>query len=312
MLTGGLQKLTTLDFPGVVSSIVFTKGCNFRCPYCHNPELVALGFYLKNPKHQSTSDADLMPHATGQPTQAATVQEAATTVPANASQLLEHSSAAQTSHGQAATSAPSPYCGNLEPRAEMEELFRFLHKRQGLIDGLVISGGEPCLQPDLPEFCREVRKLGYKIKLDTNGSRPQMLQTLLDSSLLDYVAMDLKTLPAAYFKYGFCREADIESRLLQTMDILRDCGLPYEYRTTCVAPFIDREIILELAQLIGASGRTGMAGAAKTDTPWYFQKARLNNVLSPETPMEALSDETVAELVAEAAKLAPKAALRGE
>lgn len=309
MLTGGLQKLTTLDFPGVVSSIVFTKGCNFRCPYCHNPELVALGFYLKNTASRQGPAQPLNGD------NAVTHTEAAGVVPCGQDNTalagVSHSGNARPEDAAVSDSAPS--CP-LEPRAEMEELFSFLRKRQGLIDGLVISGGEPCLQPDLPDFCREARKLGYKIKLDTNGSRPAMLQKLLDAELLDYVAMDLKTLPELYGKYGFCSESDISAKIARSINILHSSGVPHEYRTTCVAPYVDMEIISGLTCLVAQGGlnRTDamqtVPSAAKIK--WFFQQARLENVLSPNAPMNALSEPEIAELVAEAAKKVPLASTR--
>lgn len=129
MVICGIQKLTLLDYPGKVACTIFTGGCNFRCPFCHNADLV-----------------------TGKP----------------------------------------------EVTVTGEEIFRFLRKRQGLLDGVCISGGEPLLQPDLEDFIRGVRSLGYSVKLDTNGSMPDKLESLAEKGLLDYVAMDLKNAPEHY------------------------------------------------------------------------------------------------------------------
>lgn len=126
----GLQKTTLLDYPGHVAATLFTGGCNFHCPFCHNGDLVL------NPGGQ--------------------------------------------------------------PEIPMEEIMAFLKKRQGILDGVCITGGEPTLQPDLEEFIGKVRELGYLIKLDTNGYRPQVLERLLEKDLLDYVAMDIKASKANY------------------------------------------------------------------------------------------------------------------
>ena len=124
MIFGGLQKLTLLDFPGAVACIVFTKGCNFLCPFCHNALLV--------------NKVD----------QAQEIDE--------------------------------------------EEIISFLKKRTGVLEGVVITGGEPLLHPGLEDFIVRVRELGYRVKLDTNGSRPEYLKSLVSKGLLDYVAMDIK------------------------------------------------------------------------------------------------------------------------
>ena len=124
----GLQKLTLLDFPEVVSCIVFTKGCNFRCPFCHNASLV------------EKSEEEISP----------------------------------------------------------SEILSFLKKRQGLLDGVVITGGEPLLNPDIPAFLSEIKAMGYKIKLDTNGSSPKLLKEIVSAGLVDYVAMDIKNCPESY------------------------------------------------------------------------------------------------------------------
>ena len=122
----GLQKMTLLDFPGRVACTVFLGLCDFRCPYCHNFELVD---------------------------------------------------------------------GTARPVMDEEELLAFLQKRQGLLDGVAVTGGEPCLHRDLPELLRRIRALGFAVKLDTNGFHPQMLRLLLEEGLVDYVAMDIKNSP---------------------------------------------------------------------------------------------------------------------
>jgi len=195
----GMQGMTGLDFPGLVSAVVFTQGCNFHCPYCHN--------------------AHLIPGISGG------ISEA--------------------------------------------DALAFLRKRAGLLDGVVISGGEPTLQPGLAGFCRSVKALGYKVKLDTNGSRPEVIRQLLDAELLDYVAVDCKTLPERYYP-ELCAELDVAAALQRTLALLHDASLPYEVRTTCVNPFIGAREIKELAALLPAISFTLLK-----DAPWFLQKANL-------------------------------------
>lgn len=170
MKIGGLIKFTLIDFPGRPAAIIFTQGCNFRCRYCHNPELV-------------------YPHLF------------------------------------------------TEPVAE-EEVFSFLQRRQGSLEGVVVSGGEPTLHDDLPAFMARLKALGYQVKLDTNGSRPDMVQELIDKKLVDYIAMDLK---APLQKYRDITEVDTNTDILRrSMDLIRQSGLEYEFRTT-----YDKEVLTE-------------------------------------------------------------------
>lgn len=166
MVIHGLQKTTLLDYPGHVAATLFTGGCNFRCPFCHNGELV------------------LNPGGT--------------------------------------------------PQIPMEEIMAFLQKRQGILDGVCITGGEPTLQPDLEDFIRGVRGLGYLVKLDTNGYRPEVLERLLEEGLLDYVAMDVKA-----SKDNYARAVGLESNfsiepIERSVEILKNSSIDYEFRTTVV------------------------------------------------------------------------------
>lgn len=182
MLFGGLQKLTTLDFPGVVSAVAFTQGCNFHCPYCHNAHLI--------PAH----------------------------------------------HGS-------------EPGPVPEDVLAFLHKRRDILDGLVISGGEPLMQPDLEAFCRELKQMGYAVKLDTNGSFPTDLAALLESRLLDYVAVDVKTAPQNYAPQ-LCNDPEAGARLAETFAVLNASSIPFEARTTCFFPLTDASLLITAATVI--------------------------------------------------------------
>lgn len=170
MKLGGLVKFTLIDFPGYPAAIVFTQGCNFRCRYCHNPELV-------------------YPH------------------------LFQES-------------------------VPEEEIMTFLKRRQGTLDGVVVSGGEPTLQPDLIRFMADIKALGYKTKLDTNGTRPEVLKELIDKKLVDFIAMDLKAPPA---KYAAITGVETNENVIrQSMDLIRQSGLDYQFRTT-----YDKEVLTD-------------------------------------------------------------------
>ena len=178
MIIGGLQKTSLLDFPEKIAAIVFTMGCNFRCGYCHNPELINGG-------------------------------------------------------------------------AKIEEVFEFLKTRQGKLDGVVITGGEPCLQKDLPEFIKQVKELGFAVKLDTNGSFPEMLEKVLPD--LDYVAMDIK---APLEKYSQIVNVDVDTlKILKSIEILKNGGVDYEFRTTVVKSQLSFEDFEKIGQLIQGAPR---------------------------------------------------------
>lgn len=181
MVFGGLQKHSAIDFPGKLCCVLFTSGCNFDCPYCHNPEL-----------------------AKGQP--------------------------------------------QLPLRLKEEHIYDFLEIRRGFLDGVVISGGEPTLQKDLAAICRNIHAMGYPIKLDTNGSRPKILQQLIEGGCIDYVAMDIKTDPFAYTPF-IAKDCNPE-RILTSIKIIMESNVPHEFRTTCIKPLVSGRIIERIAKLI--------------------------------------------------------------
>ncbi len=187
MNIGGYQKLTLIDFPGTLAATVFTVGCNFRCPFCHNPELV-LGA------------------------------------------------------GQIASGT--------ENKTE-QEFFEFLKKRKGKLEGVCITGGEPTLQPDLIDFIKKVRALGFRIKLDTNGARPDILKKLLDLKLLDFVAMDIKNQLARYSETVGVK-VDTE-RIKLSVELIRNSRLSYEFRTTVVPGIHTEKDFLEIAKWLSGS-----------------------------------------------------------
>lgn len=139
-----------------------------------------------------------------------------------------------------------PFChnaslvvGQTSTAMEDAEFFAFLKKRKGLLDGVCVTGGEPTLRPDLPDFIRRIKEMGYLVKLDTNGSNPGMLRQLLEEQLLDYVAMDIKNCPDRY--PVTCGGPDILPRVEESLSILRESNVEWELRTTCVKPFHDEK-----------------------------------------------------------------------
>ena len=184
MFIKGLQKLTLLDFPERMACTVFTFGCNFRCPFCHNASLVL----------SSRADDSVISE---------------------------------------------------------EELFTLLQKRRGMLEGVCITGGEPTLQPDLPDFIRKVKELGFAVKLDTNGYRPAVLRALIDGGLLDYVAMDIKNSLSRYGETVGIKNFDT-APIEESMDYLMEGHVPFEFRTTLVRGLHTPESIREMgARLAG-------------------------------------------------------------
>ena len=166
MFIGGLQKFTLLDYPGKIAATIFTMGCNFRCPFCHNPELV-------NPKKI-----------------------------------------------------------DYENGIKEEEVLKFLNSRKGDLDGLCITGGEPTLQLGLADFIKKVKKMGFLVKVDTNGSYPNIVENLVKDKLVDYVAMDIKTTPEKYKIVA--SEKDIIKKIEKSVSIVTNSDSELELRTTIV------------------------------------------------------------------------------
>ncbi|MBQ9940379.1 MAG: anaerobic ribonucleoside-triphosphate reductase activating protein [Clostridia bacterium] len=183
MVFGGLQKLTLLDFPGKVACTVFTKGCNFYCPFCHN------AFLVNN----------------------------------------------------------SPV-----PDIHEDEILSFLKKRTGVLDGVCITGGEPLINPGIHNFIKEVKSLGFAVKLDTNGYLPEKLESLVNEGLIDYVAMDVKNCFEKYDVTSGCKNTDI-SKIKKSISFLLSDKVDYEFRTTVVKPLhTPRDIESLAAQISGA------------------------------------------------------------
>lgn len=202
MKLGGLQKLTLLDYPGRIACIVFTEGCNFRCPYCHNAGLVL-------PEQMS-----------GQKSEASVLS--------------------------------------------------YLEKRNQILEGVVITGGEPLLQPDLEPFLRKIHNIGYPIKLDTNGSYPERLKALLKTGLIHYVALDVKHTPALYEKATGIGNRKTTALVEQSLCSLSGSGIPFELRTTIVKGIHTAEDLAELGAWLSAVLHKSSAGEDRLP-PWYLQ-----------------------------------------
>jgi pyruvate formate lyase activating enzyme len=175
-----LQKTSFIDYPGKISAVIFTQGCNLRCPFCHNPELVEPALFT----------------------------------------------------------AP----------LSQDEIFSFMMKRKGKLDGLVITGGEPALQKGLIEFMYEIKNMGFLIKFDTNGTFPDVLENVIKERLADYIAMDIKG-PALKYPAIAGIKVDMDA-ILRSIRLIMDSGIDYEFRTTWAIEQLSPADIEEIAMMI--------------------------------------------------------------
>lgn len=230
MVIKGLQKTTLLDFPGRLAATIFTGGCNFRCPFCHNASLVLRG-----------GDVEEVP---------------------------------------------------------AEDLFSYLDKRSGLLDGVCITGGEPLINPDIDALIRKIRSYGLLVKLDTNGAFPERLEALLDEGLLDYVAMDVKNTDEKYgITIGLGENYDIGA-INKSIDIIMKKAPDYEFRTTIVRELHDISDVANIAKKL--------LGAKK----YFLQKyVDSDDILS--SGYSAYSDAEMLEMLDEARSILPVTILRG-
>jgi pyruvate formate lyase activating enzyme len=173
------------DFPGKVSTVVFTQECNFRCPYCHNGSLI--------PQH--VPNKLLIPE---------------------------------------------------------EHFFEFLEYRSHLLDAVVVSGGEPTLQQDLPVFLRRIKSMSFAVKLDTNGSEPEVLKKLLENDLLDYIAMDIKAPLDKYKQVTGALSLLVENEIKESIKLISNSGIDHEFRTTVVEALLSPEDMQAIRQLVPA------------------------------------------------------------
>jgi len=180
MLIGGIQKSTLIDYPGNIAAIIFTQGCNFRCPYCHNPELVK----------------------------------------------------------------PELFTGKIDT----EKIFSFLELRKGKLDAISITGGEPTLQPDLYDFIKRIKEMGFKVKLDTNGTNFEILKKLIDDKLIDYIAMDIKA-PLEKYEEVVKMKVNLEN-IKKSIEFIIDSDIESEFRTTIVKSLLSFEDFEKIGELI--------------------------------------------------------------
>ena len=172
----GFEKLSLVDFDGYTACTLFTGGCNFRCPFCHNGPLV-LGESLEE--------------------------------------------------------------------YTQEEIFSYLIKRKGVLEGVVVTGGEPTLQKDLDELLKKIKEIGYAVKLDSNGTRPEVLRSLIERKLVDYIAMDVKSSPAGY---PLATGVPFNEKVSESVDLLKEGKVDYEFRTTLVKGLITEEDVKYMAK----------------------------------------------------------------
>lgn len=175
----GIEKLSLVDYEGKIACTLFTQGCNFKCPFCHNKDLVL----------------------------------------------------------------------NINNYLNENEIISFLQKRTKQLDAVVITGGEPTLIKELPEVIKTIKKMGYLIKLDTNGTNLKMIKQLVENNLIDYIAMDIKN---GYTKYNLtCGTNNINiNNINETINYIMNCGIDYEFRTTLVKEFHKEEDIYEIKEMI--------------------------------------------------------------
>lgn len=148
-----------------------------------------------------------------------------------------------------------PYCQNPDlvrgsglPPINPNDVYEFLESHKGFLDGVVISGGEPTFQDGLISLCRKIGEVGYPVKLDTNGSRPKVIRELIERGLIDYIAMDIKTDP---FQYDPLIQKNCDSEnIVESIRVIRESSITHEFRTTCVKPFVDRQIVECISKLI--------------------------------------------------------------
>ncbi len=186
MKIAGFKKQSLIDYPGHLSSVVFTQGCNFRCDFCHNPELV---------------------------------------LPEKFGKLYDE-----------------------------KIIWDYLAKYSTMLDAVCITGGEPTIHKDLPEFCLKIKNYGLKVKLDTNGTNPSMLEQMIKKHIVDYIAMDIKHIlePNAYNRAtGNRTPPDIFDKILYSIELIRDSGIKHVFRTTVVKGLHTQKDIKLLKKIFG-------------------------------------------------------------
>ncbi|MBR2827366.1 MAG: anaerobic ribonucleoside-triphosphate reductase activating protein [Erysipelotrichaceae bacterium] len=227
----GLQKLTLLDYPGQVACTIFTAGCNMKCPFCHNKDLVFI------PENSTYEDPD--------------------------------------------------------------DIIEFLAKRRGIIDAVCITGGEPTLQAGLIDFIRQIKEMGYKVKVDTNGLNPTRLKQIVESGYVDYIAMDVKNSLGKYALTAGVIEADnLQRQIKKSINYLLSDVIDYEFRTTVVRQFHTKEDLIEIARMIRGAKH-------------YYLQQFVDSGRCIEEGFTAYSKDEMQELCDEVRKIIPEVQLRG-
>ncbi len=205
MLIGGITKSSLIDYPKKISAVIFLIGCNFNCPYCHNPELVI---------------------------------------------------------------------SNINEPIDINTIYSFLNSRKGLLDAVVITGGEPTLHKSLPEFIKNIKDMGYLIKLDTNGSNPETVQKLVENKLVDYVAMDIKA-PFDEYRNIVSKDVCIEN-VEKTFKFLVQNKTDYEFRTTVVSNLLNYHSFDKINKMFKKEGKIKRYFLQKFKKSKHLNEAYLN------------------------------------
>jgi len=199
MRIGGFEKFSLIDYPGHICAIIFTVGCNFRCPFCHNPSLV-----------EETN----------------------------------------------------------EKTFTEKQIFDFLEKRKGVLEAVTITGGEPTMQPDLIPFIEKIKSMGYKVKLDSNGTDPDTLEKIIGMGIVDYLAMDIKA-PLSKYMQTVGRPVDANA-IAKSIELIKNSGIDYEFRTTVVKSLLPKEDFDEIGKMIQGSKK------------YFLQKFIPTKILNPQ------------------------------
>jgi len=205
----GFQKTSMVDYPEKIVSVIFLTNCNFRCPYCHNPEIV-----LNDPKIEEIPQ---------------------------------------------------------------EEVIEYMKEKRKWVDGICITGGEPCLHKDLPEFIEKIKKEGFLVKLDTNGTNHEMIKELLDKKLLDFISMDIKSSLENYEKIVKINFGNFgKNKIERCVDIIRNSGVDYEFRTTILPELHSREDLKKIGEWLKGSKNFALQNfrPGKCLNPSYNKKSR--------------------------------------
>ena len=236
MNIAGIQKLTLLDYPGKVACTVFTYGCDFRCPYCHNASIAVPDREASGPR--------------------------------------------------------------TETDVYMKELTDLLDRRKGVLDGVVVTGGEPTLQPDIADLLSMIKAGGYAVKLDTNGSRPDVIRDVMERGLVDRIAMDIKAAPDGYAKAVGLTHVDITA-IDESRRIIMESGMDYEFRTTLVKGLHDMDDVEKIAKWI------------KGAKEYYLQQFKDSGDLIAPAGLDAFDEREMERFADAAAGYVPAVKVRG-